>query len=79
MLKEGAMRPSIRFFKIYGRVYLTYIAVKWSVLGSVFLLLSQVEGFTWAWLLWWPVVGIPTAITFTVHQRHNEKHHALDR
>jgi hypothetical protein len=70
------MRPPMRFFKFYGRAYLTYVALKWGVLGSVFIVLSQVEGFTWAWLLWWPVIGIPTAVTFSVHRIHNLKHHS---
>jgi hypothetical protein len=69
------MRPAVKYFKMYGRAYLTYIAIKWSVLGSVFILLSQVEGFSFAWLLWWPVVGVPTALTYNAHRLHALRHH----
>jgi len=63
-----------KFIKMYGRTYLLYVAAKWTVLGGSFLLLSNVDGFSLAWMLWWPVVGIPTAITFNVHQHHARKH-----
>jgi len=54
----------------FGRAYAMYFAIKWGVLAVVVTLLSQVEGFQMAWLLWWPVIGIPGALGWRAHQKH---------
>ncbi|WP_196159314.1 hypothetical protein [Reinekea sp. G2M2-21] len=54
----------------FGRAYALYFAVKWGVLTVVVGIMSQVEGFQLAWLLWWPVIGIPGALGWRAHRKH---------
>lgn len=67
------MGPSVKYFKAYGRAYVLYIMLKWTTIGGSFLVLSRFDGFTWAWMLWWPFFGAPIAISYNIHRFHQKK------
>lgn len=67
------MGPSAKVFKIYSRAYLGYLLIKWTILGTLFVMLSLIGGFDWRWLMLWPLFSVPLVISYGVHRAHVRK------